>query len=88
MPETDRLATRSASEALQIRSKEIETPLSTGLSQLDRLLRDHAHGPPQIPDEQVDGGIPRGQVTEVYGAPGVGKTALALVKSSYISQLS
>ena len=66
----DRLPTISASEALQnaaARSKGI----STGLPNLNSALL------LEVKDESL-GGLPRGQVTEMYGPPGVGKTAFAI----------
>ncbi|KAJ5888968.1 hypothetical protein N7495_009009 [Penicillium taxi] len=44
-------------------------PVSTGVARLDQVLSASDQGP---------GGILRGQVTEVFGPPGVGKTSLAL----------
>jgi RecA/RadA recombinase len=67
----DRLPTISASQALQnaaTRSKAIPS----SLSKLDEALR-----PPTRANTESTG-IPRGQVTEIYGPPGVGKTALAM----------
>lgn len=57
----------SASQSLSGSSAPQE-PISTGVVRLDRAL---AASPP--------GGLVRGQVTEVYGPPGVGKTSLACV---------
>ncbi|KAI9732635.1 MAG: hypothetical protein M1834_003971 [Cirrosporium novae-zelandiae] len=58
-----RLPTISASLALKNLALPSFKPLTTGLSKLDAAL---------------DGGIPRGGVTEVYGPPGVGKTGFCL----------
>lgn len=65
-----RLPTVSATQALEYVAQNLKrTP--TGLPSLDDILR---------ADNTVSrvGGIPRGQVTEIYGPPGIGKTALAL----------
>ena len=66
----DRLPTISASEALQNAAARMKG-IPTGVPNLDSAL---------LPEE-VDGssrGLPRGQITEVYGPPGVGKTSLAM----------
>ena len=65
-----RLPTISATQALEIAAQKLKRT-STGLPNLDDILR---------ADNTLSrlGGIPRGQVTEIYGPPGVGKTALAL----------
>ncbi|OJJ42711.1 hypothetical protein ASPZODRAFT_137099 [Penicilliopsis zonata CBS 506.65] len=55
----------SASQSLQASARD-DAAISTGLPRLDRAI---ALGAP---------GIQRGQVTEVFGPPGAGKTALAL----------
>ncbi|KAJ5722802.1 hypothetical protein N7488_000837 [Penicillium malachiteum] len=60
----------SASQSLNA-SEFSREPVSTGLTRLDQAL----DGASQ--DLQRSGGILRGQVTEVFGPPGVGKTALA-----------
>lgn len=65
-----RLPTLSAAQALEIAAQKAKC-ISTGFLSLDDILR---------ADNGVSaaGGIPRGQVTEIYGPPGVGKTTLAL----------
>jgi RecA/RadA recombinase len=65
-----RLPTVSANQALEAAARKSKrTPI--GLSGLDDILR--------VDNDACNlGGIPRGQVTEIYGPPGVGKTALAL----------
>lgn len=70
---TDRLPTVSASQALQI-DKCQRRGIPTNLPSLDAHLR-----PGSAPGS---GGISRGQVTEVFGPPGVGKTAFALQVAS------
>ena len=71
----DRLPTLSASQALQNLSSTPRRPLSTGLRRLDAALqgRDYEFSS----QDDLPGGISRGEVTEVYGPPGVGKTAFA-----------
>jgi RecA/RadA recombinase len=44
--------------------------VSTGISQLDRLL-----SPPSLPGHAVSGGYMRGKVTEIFGPSGAGKTS-------------
>ncbi|KAG9191965.1 hypothetical protein G6011_10699 [Alternaria panax] len=65
-----RLPTVSASQALHARGART---VSTGLTQLDKML-----SPPRLPGHHVSGGYMRGKVTEVFGPPGVGKTAFGI----------
>lgn len=70
---THRLPTLNGAQALQ---DVIETrqAIPTGLVALDQTLK-------EFDDDNelsVHGGIPRGSVTEVYGAPGCGKTTFAI----------
>ncbi len=77
----DRLPTVSAAQALNDLNTSSTRCISTGLKDLDALLQDHN---PQTASE-VDaffGGISRGKVMEVWGPPGVGKTALGCVVRS------
>ncbi|KAJ5812416.1 hypothetical protein N7474_008717 [Penicillium riverlandense] len=60
----------SASQSLNA-SATTQAAISTGLTRLDEALNDAT-------DEKRPGGILRGQITEVFGPPGVGKTSLAL----------
>lgn len=60
----------SASQALNA-SAALRGPIPTGLTRLDEALDDSPG------DQRRSGGILRGQVTEVFGPPGVGKTSLA-----------
>ncbi|KPA42211.1 dna repair protein rhp55 [Fusarium langsethiae] len=75
-PSTHRLPTVSASQALDDLGCDASTHLSTGLEGLDRSLL----GPVTVDsqDAAVKGGVQRGQVTEIWGPPGSGKTALGL----------
>lgn len=66
----DRLPTVSASDALLNLHARGSRAISTGLTQLDRLL-----SPQGLPGRNVQGGLVRGKVTEVYGPSGAGKTA-------------
>ncbi|KAL4914105.1 P-loop containing nucleoside triphosphate hydrolase protein [Aspergillus aurantiobrunneus] len=64
----------SASQSLQASATLNADAISTGLSQLDDAI-----SPPSSEDGGTNSkGIPLGQVTEVFGPPGVGKTSLAL----------
>ena len=73
----DRLPTLSASQALQDLSSTPRRPISTGLASLDSVLQGRGHDASS--QDAIPGGISRGEVTEVYGPPGVGKTAIAYV---------
>ncbi|KAK8218954.1 P-loop containing nucleoside triphosphate hydrolase protein [Phyllosticta capitalensis] len=75
--QSHRLPTVPASQALQALRSKAPRLLSTGLSQLDALLTARSLGPQQNGPAQT-GGLPRGQVTEIYGPPGAGKTAFGL----------
>ena len=69
----DRLPTVSASEALRdLKAANSSRLIPTGLKQLDLILQ----GRPTDVDDgaRFRGGLMRGQVSEVYGPPGVGKT--------------
>lgn len=68
---TDRLPTVSASQALQKLHARGARTVSTGISQLDKVL-----SPPSLPGHDISGGYTRGKVTEIFGPSGVGKTAL------------
>ncbi|KAF6240862.1 hypothetical protein HO173_000654 [Letharia columbiana] len=71
-----RLPTVSASQALQNISSTPRRPIPTGLKSLDAFLqgREHEDSSQTVPPV----GIPRGEVTEIYGPPGIGKTTLAM----------
>ncbi|KAF2113353.1 P-loop containing nucleoside triphosphate hydrolase protein [Lophiotrema nucula] len=68
-----RLPTVSASQALQSIQQRGTRAVSTGLSQLNRIL-----APQGLPGRHTQGGLVRGKVTEVYGPSGVGKTAFGI----------
>lgn len=75
-PGTHRLPTVSASQALDELRDDTSSLIPTGLDDLDQALLGavsiDAQGSPQ------HGGVKRGQVTEIWGPPGTGKTALGL----------
>jgi RecA/RadA recombinase len=70
----DRLPTISASQALDDLRSDASTHVSTGIEGLDRSLLGSVAVESQ--DATSKGGVQRGQVTEVWGPPGTGKTAL------------
>ncbi|KAF5027799.1 hypothetical protein F66182_98 [Fusarium sp. NRRL 66182] len=75
-PGTHRLPTISASQALDELDSDASTHISTGVEGLDRALLGPAFVDSQ--DSVLKGGVQRGQVTEIWGPPGTGKTALGL----------
>ena len=66
----DRLPTISASQALQQSTPAATPAIPFELSTLDAFIAGNAAEPP------ITGGLRRGQICELYGPPGVGKTAL------------
>ncbi|KAF2180558.1 P-loop containing nucleoside triphosphate hydrolase protein [Zopfia rhizophila CBS 207.26] len=68
-----RLPTVSASQALQSIKSRSSRAVSTGLTQLNKLLSPHG-----FPGSNLQGGLARGKVTEVYGPSGVGKTTFGI----------
>lgn len=70
----DRLPTVSASAALDELTSDASANIPTGLIDLDRALA--TNSPLDGPEDDCPGGITRGQVTEIWGPPGAGKTAL------------
>ncbi|KAI9704731.1 MAG: hypothetical protein M1836_006511 [Candelina mexicana] len=75
-----RLPTVSASQALQSIGSLKSRTISTGLKTVDGILQGRYTG--QQVQRHGKGGLPRGHVTEVYGPPGVGKTAFAMQVSA------
>lgn len=63
------MRTVSAAQALEELDSPANTLISTGLKDLDLTLQN------QRGKENGVGGLLRGHVTEVFGPPGVGKTA-------------
>ncbi|ROV91691.1 hypothetical protein VMCG_09271 [Cytospora schulzeri] len=80
LPSTHRLPTVSAAQALDELDGDASKHVSTSLPDLDRALTGNASGLSSEQDEK--GGIQKGQVTEIWGPPGVGKTALGPTQSS------
>ncbi|KAG4428584.1 hypothetical protein IFR05_015935, partial [Cadophora sp. M221] len=71
-----RMPTVSAAQALRDLKTSPTRCISTGLSILDCMLQNRE---PEFSDaESLFGGVSRGKVTEIYGPPGVGKTALGM----------
>lgn len=68
------MPTVSAAQALQDLHASMTRCISTGLPLLDAFLQNKDWV--SLDMDPVYGGISRGKVTEVYGPPGVGKTAL------------
>ncbi|KJZ79835.1 hypothetical protein HIM_00549 [Hirsutella minnesotensis 3608] len=75
IPDTHRLPTVAASQALDSLKREPVTSLTTGIDRLDSALGSASHDFTE--NSTHCGGIKRGQVTEVWGPPGTGKSALA-----------
>ncbi|KFA75081.1 hypothetical protein S40288_04015 [Stachybotrys chartarum IBT 40288] len=74
--ETHRLPTVSASQALNDLQSTPARSISTGLQSLDDALLGQL--PSGSPGSSPSGGVKRGQVTEVWGPPGTGRTALGV----------
>ncbi|KNG52069.1 p-loop containing nucleoside triphosphate hydrolase protein [Stemphylium lycopersici] len=72
-PTSHRLPTVSASQALQNFASRGARTVSTGITQLDKVL-----STPSLPGHDTSGGYTRGKVTEVFGPSGAGKTALGI----------
>jgi RecA/RadA recombinase len=68
------MPTVSAAQALQDLKSSPTRCISTGLDLLDCFLQNRKWVSSGV--EPLYGGVSRGKVTEVYGPPGVGKTAL------------
>ncbi|QYS93569.1 RECA_2 domain-containing protein [Trichoderma simmonsii] len=73
---THRLPTVPASQAWEDLKAGPATHISTGLEALDRALLGIDSVDSQ--DAALQGGVKRGQVTEIWGPPGCGKTALGI----------
>ena len=68
------MPTVSAAQALQDLKSSPTRCISTSLNLLDAFLQNRELASSDV--ESLHGGVSRGKVTEVYGPPGVGKTAL------------
>ncbi|KAL1861277.1 hypothetical protein Daus18300_008952 [Diaporthe australafricana] len=76
LPSTHRLPTVSAAQALEDLDANVSRFVSTNLPDLDKAL---AGGAASSPEEEVStGGIQKGHLTEIWGPPGVGKTAFGI----------
>lgn len=69
------MPTVSAAQALQDLNSPTARSISTGLRELDAALQNRDVSTLSDAEGQHVGGVSRGQLTEVYGPPGVGKTA-------------
>ncbi|SPQ25214.1 b197b9cd-a334-45db-b0c3-e1fda643d47c [Thermothielavioides terrestris] len=78
LPSTHRLPTVSAAQALEDLEGDDSNFISTGLAALDASLRSGLDG-------SGPAGIRKGHVTEVWGPPGAGKTALGLLPVASLS---
>lgn len=76
LSETHRLPTVSAADALaELENEQTMGLIPTGLPSLDRIL---AHVDLEDSENPMSGGLAKGQLTEAWGPPGAGKTALGL----------
>ncbi|KAB8292439.1 hypothetical protein EYC80_008162 [Monilinia laxa] len=73
-----RMPTVSAAQALQELESSLTRWISTGLKNLDLALQNEDSLQLSTSVDENYGGISRGRITEVYGPPGVGKTALGM----------
>ncbi|PMD50186.1 P-loop containing nucleoside triphosphate hydrolase protein [Hyaloscypha bicolor E] len=71
-----RMPTVSAAQALQDLKSSHTRCISTGLDLLDAFLQNRESVSSDV--EPLYGGVSRRKVTEVYGPPGIGKTALGM----------
>ncbi|KAF9870350.1 hypothetical protein CkaCkLH20_12197 [Colletotrichum karsti] len=76
LPSTHRLPTVSAAQVLEDLDEDLSRHIPTGLESLDKTL--DASGSSEHSDSKRPGGILKGQVTEIWGPPGSGKTALGI----------
>ncbi|KZL73784.1 Rad55 protein [Colletotrichum tofieldiae] len=76
LPSTHRLPTVSAAEALEDLDGDVARGISTGLDRLDETLVSSSYR--QDSGSARGGGLQRGQVSEIWGPPGSGKTALGI----------
>lgn len=76
-PCSDRLPTVSAAQALDDLNANVSRFVSTNLPDLDKALA--ASAASSSPSEEASpGGIQKGHLTEIWGPPGVGKTAFGI----------
>ena len=83
------MPTVSASQAFLSDNKRDDTNISFGLPRLDALLSEqHAQVTVVTTTQYAPKGIARGKITEIYGPPGAGKTALWLVQDGSVQDLN
>ncbi|EFQ30936.1 uncharacterized protein GLRG_06080 [Colletotrichum graminicola M1.001] len=75
LPSTHRLPTVSAADALEDLDGSVGRHISTGIDRLDETLVSSFSRRDSV---SVRGGLQRGQVSEIWGPPGSGKTALGI----------
>ncbi|EKD19757.1 uncharacterized protein L3040_001897 [Drepanopeziza brunnea f. sp. 'multigermtubi'] len=75
-PSAHRMPTVSAAQAFQDLRSSPTRCISTGLFSLDCVLQNIDQAFTDV--DSAFGGVSRGKVTEIYGPPGVGKTALCM----------
>ncbi|KAK2021973.1 P-loop containing nucleoside triphosphate hydrolase protein [Colletotrichum zoysiae] len=75
LPSTHRLPTVSAAEALEDLDGGVGRHISTGIARLDETLVSSFS---RFDSGPARGGFQRGQVSEIWGPPGSGKTALGI----------
>ncbi|KAK1988919.1 P-loop containing nucleoside triphosphate hydrolase protein [Colletotrichum cereale] len=75
LPSTHRLPTVSAAEALEDLDNGVARHISTGIDRLDETLVSPISRQDSV---SARGGLKRGQVSEIWGPPGSGKTALGI----------
>ncbi|KAI1876960.1 uncharacterized protein JN550_001032 [Neoarthrinium moseri] len=80
LPSTHRLPTVSAADALEELQTDPSRFVSTGLKALDRVLSIEHDGASE--GTEKPGGLQRGQVIEIWGPPGSGKTSFGLQLTS------
>ncbi|KAH8764249.1 P-loop containing nucleoside triphosphate hydrolase protein [Diaporthe sp. PMI_573] len=79
LPSTHRLPTVSAAQALEDLDANVSRFVSTNLPDLDKALAASAvNATSSPPDGDNAGGIHKGHLTEIWGPPGVGKTAFGI----------
>lgn len=76
-PCSDRLPTVSAAQALEDLDANVSRFVSTNLPDLDKALAANAASS-SLSEEVNAGGIQKGHLTEIWGPPGVGKTAFGI----------
>ena len=72
------MPTISASQVLQKIKENLPRAIPTGLPLLDNILLGRPLGGQDVGAKRARGGLTRGKVAEIYGPPGVGKTAFGL----------